>query len=167
MLNLFQSGFVAAGFQLIAVMLATPVVLALMRPGSLAFLSTSFGSDATAPSMETQSSLLTGAYLILSLGVVLTENQLLDSTAMHIRRISHLKDFPRPYLVMGLLLFLFCLGAAGFVTLALQAPPKFLVDLGRDFGWDSRPPIIWPGTMSIGVAWFGGNAHATLRALQW
>lgn len=167
MLNLFQFGFVAAGFQLAAVILATPVVLALMRPGSIAFLSMSFDADAATPSMETQSSLLTGAYLILSLGVVLTENRLLDATAMHIRRIAHLKDFPRPNLAMALLLFLFCLGAAGFVMLALQAPPKFLVDLGRDFGWDSRPPIIWPGAMSIGVAWFGGNAHATLRALQW
>jgi hypothetical protein len=167
MLSLFRFGFVAAGFQFVAVILATPVVLALMRPGSLAFLSTSFGSDATAPSMETQSSVLTGVYLILSLGVVLTENRHLDSTAMYIRRISHLKDFPRPHLAMALLLFLFCLGAAGFVTLALQAPPKSLVDLGHYFGWGGWPPIIWPGTMSIGVAWFGGNAHAALRALQW
>lgn len=167
MLNLFQFGFVAAGFQLVAVTLATPAVLALMRPGSIAFLSMSFDVDAAAPSMETQSSILTGAYLILSLGMVLTETRLLDSTAMHIRRISHLKDFSRPNLVMALLLFLFCLGAAGFVMLALQAPPKFLVDLGHYFGWGGRPPIIWPGTMSIGVAWFGGNAHAALRALQW
>lgn len=167
MLSPFQFGYVAAGFQLAAVILATPVVLTLMRPGSLAFLSTVFGSDANAPPMETQSSILTGAYLILSMGVVLTENRLLDSAAMHIRRISHIKDFPRPNLAMALLLFLSCLGVTGFLTLALQAPPKVLVDLGRYFGWGVRPPIIWPGTMSIGVAWCGGNAHAALRALQW
>jgi hypothetical protein len=167
MLSLLQSGFVAAGFQLVAVILATPVVLTLMRPGSLGFPSTGLGSDASAPSMETQLSILTGAYLILSLGVVLTENRLLDATAMRIRQLSHRKDCPRPYLVMGLLLLMFCLGAAGFATLALQVPPKALVDLGHYFGWGDRPPIIWSGTMSIGVAWFGGNAHAALRALQW
>ena len=117
--------------------------------------------------METQSSILTGAYLVLSLGVALTENRLLDVTAMHIRRVSHLKRLSRPYLMMALILFLFCLGTAGFTMLTLQVPPKFLVDLGHYFGWGGRPPIIWPGTMSIGVAWFAASAHAALRALQW
>ena len=167
MLSLFQLGFVAAGFQLVAVILATPIVLLVMRPASIAFLSTNFGSSATAPSMETQSSILTGAYLVLSLGVALTENRLLDVTAMHIRRVSHLKRLSRPYLMMALILFLFCLGTAGFTMLTLQVPPKFLVDLGHYFGWGGRPPIIWPGTMSIGVAWFAASAHAALRALQW
>jgi hypothetical protein len=167
MLRLFQAGFVAAAFQLLAVALATPVVLALMRPGSLAFLSTSFGSDATAPSMETQSSELTGAYLTLSLGVALTENRLLDSSAMHIRRVSHLTKVSGPYLVMALILILFGLSAAGFNMLALQAPRKSLVDVGHFLGWGGRFSIIWPGTMSIGVPSFGANAHAALRALQW
>jgi len=167
MLRLFQAGFVAACFQLVAVALVTPVVLALMRQGLIVSLSTSLGWDTTAPSMETQSSIITWTYLIVSLGVALTDNRFLDSTAMHIRRISHLKYFSRPNLVMAFLLILLCLGATGFTMLALQTPPKFLVDLGYYFGWGGIVSIIWPGTMSIGVVCFGANAHAALRALQW
>jgi hypothetical protein len=68
---------------------------------------------------------------------------------------------------MAFLLILLWLGAAGFTMLALHTPPKFLVDLGHYYGWDDIFPIIWPGTMSVGVACFGANAHATMRALQW
>ena len=68
---------------------------------------------------------------------------------------------------MVLLLILLWLGAAGFAVVALQTPQQFLVDLGHHFGWGDAFIIIWPGTMSIGTACFGANAHATMKALQW
>jgi hypothetical protein len=156
MFRRFPFGFVAAVLQLIAVAMVTPFALAIMWHGSIMGLST----------IETQSSIITGTYLILGLGIALTENRFLDSTAVQIRHISHLKPFPRPNLVMALLLILFCLGAVGFTLLALR-PPQFLVDLGHQGDWGEMALIAWPGTMSIGAACFGANAHATLRALQW
>lgn len=166
MFRLFPFGFVAALLQLIAVTLVTPVVLATMGDRSIMPLSMSFLPNLTTPSLETQSSIVTGTYLIISLGVALTENQLLDSSAMQIRHLSHLKPFSRPELVMALFLLQFCLGAAVFTVLALHTP-QFLVDLEHQDGWGEMALIVWPGTMSIGVACFGANAHAALRALQW
>jgi hypothetical protein len=64
--------------QFIAVALVTPVLLILMTPKSIAFLSAALGSDWTVPPIETQSLILTGAYLIMSLGVTLTESPALD-----------------------------------------------------------------------------------------
>ena len=54
----------------------------------------------------------------------------------------------------------FCLGMVGFTILALR-PPQFLVDLGHQGDWGEMALIVWPGTMSIGAAWFGANAYAT------
>ena len=162
----FPFGFVAAVLQLIAVATVTPFVLAVMWHGSITGLSLSFTSNLLTPSVETQSSIITGTYLILGLGVALTENRFLDPTAMQIRHISQLKSFPRPNLVMALLLIQFCLGVVGFTMLALW-PPQFLVDLGHQGNWGEMALIVWSGTMSIGAACFGANAHATLRALQW
>jgi hypothetical protein len=128
MFRRFPVGFVAAFLQLLALALATPLVLAIMRHGSTVPLLTNFLPNFTAPSVETQSSIVTGTYLIVSLGVSLTENRFLDSTAMQIRHLSHVKPFSRPYLVMALLLIQFCLGVAEFAILALHKP-QFLVDL--------------------------------------
>lgn len=164
--RLFPFGFVAAFLQLIALALATPLVLAIMGHGSSVPLLTSFVPNFTIPSTETQSSIITGTYLIVSLGVALTENRFLDSTAMQIRHLSHLKRFYNADLAMTLLLIQFCLGVAGFAMLALHIP-QFLVDLEHQDGWRKIAFVVWPGSMSIGTAFFCANAHATLRALQW
>lgn len=166
MFRLFPFGFVAAFLQLIALALATPLVFSIMRDGSAIPLLQNFVPNFPSPSVETQSSIMTGTYLIVSLGVALTENRFLDSTAMQIRRISHLKHFYNPDLAMAFLLIQFCLGVAGFAMLALHLP-QFLVDLEHQDGWRKMAFIIWPGSMSIGTAFFGANAHAALRALQW
>jgi hypothetical protein len=166
MFRRFPVGFVAAFLQLLALALATPLVLAIMRHGSTVPLLTNFLPNFTAPSVETQSSIVTGTYLIVSLGVSLTENRFLDSTAMQIRHLSHLRRFHNADLAMALLLIQFCLGVVGFAMLALQ-PPQFLAALEHQDGWGEIALIGWPGIMSMGTAFFGANAHATLRALQW
>ena len=164
--RLFPFGFVAALLQLIALALVTPVVLAIMGDGSIIPLPTRLVSDLTVPSLETQSSIVAGTYLIFSLGVALTENRLLDSSAMQIRHLSHLKPFSSPNLVMALLLLQFCLDAATFTVLAFHTP-QFLTDLEQRDGWGEIALVAWPSAMSIGAAFFGANAHAVLRALQW
>lgn len=166
MFRLFPVGFVAAFLQLIALALATPLVFIIVGHGSAVPLLTSFIPNFLPPSIETQSSIITGTYLIVSLGLALTENRFLDSTAMQIRHISHLKRFHNADLAMTVLLIQFCLGVAGFTMLALHIP-QFLVDLEHQDGWLKFAFIVWPGTMSMGTAFFGANAHAALRALQW
>ena len=166
-MRLFQAGFVAACLQLVAVALVTPFVFAIMRHRSITFMLMHFKSNAEVPSSDTQSSILIGTYLIISFGIALTENRFTDLTAMQIRHVSHLRKYSRPNLTMVLLLILLWLGAAGFAVVALQTPQQFLVDLGHHFGWGDAFIIIWPGTMSIGTACFGANAHATMKALQW
>jgi len=153
--------------QLIAVALVTPVLLIMMTPRSIAFLSAALGSDFTVPPVETQSLILTGAYLIMSLGVTLTESPALDSSATYIRRIAHMKDFSSPTLVMVLALMSFCLCAAGLTALALLAQPRVFIDFENHYGWSYLLWNIWSAAMSIGIACFGANAYATLRALQW
>lgn len=162
----FSAGVFAGFLQITAVVLATPLVLLFMRPSVIAFLSTNFHLGLIVPSTGFQFAMLTGTYLILSLGAALTENRYLDATAMYIRYIAHLKRVSKPTLVMALMLLLFCTGTALFIMLALQVPPKFLFGLGRYFGW-SAFPMIWPGTLSVGAACFGANAFACIRALQW
>jgi hypothetical protein len=164
--RLLQVGFVAAFLQLIAEVLVTPFALVMMRHGTLMPLSTSTASDFTEPSIDIQSSIIAGTYLIISLGVALTENRFLDSAATQIRHMSHLKPFRQPNMVMALMLVQFCLGVAGFTMLALHQP-QILIDCENQFGWGGTFIIAWPGIMSIGVACFGANAHAALRALQW
>ncbi len=163
LLRRFPVGFVAAGFQLAAVAFVTPVVLALVQNGFIGSLST--GANVTAE-METQSSVLKGAYLIIGFGVALTENRFLDFTALHIRQISHRDSAFRTNLVIASLLILFCLGIAGFTMLTLQRPPSLLFGLERWYSGGEILPILWPGTMSIGAVCFGATAHACLRALQ-
>ena len=162
----FSAGAFAGLLQMTAVVLATPLVLLLMRPSAIAFLSSNFHLGLIVPSTRFQSTMLTGSYLILSLGAALTENRYLDATTMHVRYIAHRKRGSKPTLTMALMLLLFCSGTALFVMLALQVPPKFLFDLGHYFGW-SAFPMIWPGTLSVGAAFFGANAFACLKALQW
>jgi hypothetical protein len=165
-LRLFQAGFVAACLQLIAAALMTLIVFAVIRNGLIAPLLASPGSSAAGTSLETQSSILTGTYLILSLGAALTENRFTDFTAMNIRQLSHSKKSPNPNLAMVFLLILFWLCAAVFVAVALQTP-KRLANLGLNYGWGDVFSVVWPGTMSVGAACFGANAHATMKALQW
>jgi hypothetical protein len=148
------------------VALVTPFVFAIIRYGLIAPLLTGPGSSTTGISLETQSSILTGTYLILSLGAALTENRFTDFTAMNIRQLSHSRKYPNPNLAMMFLLILFWLCAAVFVAVALQTS-KLLANLGLNHGGGEVFSVVWPGTMSVGAAYFGANAHATMKALQW
>ena len=56
------------------------------------------------------------------------------------------------------------LAAIGFVALILQPPPETLVDVGRHVGFGWAVLIGWPAMMSIGLACFGANAQAALKA---
>lgn len=165
-MRLFQAGLVAVCLQFVAVALVTPFVFAIIRYGLIAPLLTGPGSSTTGISLETQSSIFTGTYLILSLGAALTENRFTDFTAMNIRQLSYSRKYLNPNLAMMFLLILFWLCAAVFVAVALQTS-KLLANLGLSHGWGEVFSVVWPGTMSFGAAYFGANAHATMKALQW
>jgi hypothetical protein len=148
------------------VALVTPFVFAAIRNGLIVPLLTGPGPSAAGTSLETQSSILTGTYLILSLGTALTENRFTDFTAMNIRQLSHSKKYSYPNLVMVFLLILLWLCAAVLAAIALQTP-KLLATLGLNYRWGDIFSVVWPGTMSVGAACFAANAHATMKALQW
>ena len=54
------------------------------------------------------------------------------------------------------------LTSIGFAVLAMRPPPGFVLALGSTLGSAGYAALVWPETMSIGVAAFGANVHATL-----
>lgn len=54
------------------------------------------------------------------------------------------------------------LTSIGFAVLAIRPPPGFVLSLGSTLGSAGYGALIWPATMSIGIAAFGANAHAAL-----
>lgn len=150
MRGLFQAGFVAACMQLMAIALETIVF----------FLAG--GRDC--PS-EPTFSFLTWCYLLTALGIALTSNRFVTTTAARIRRASRLLDPKQPYLATETWLSYLCIASLGFGVIAFHSPPNFLVVACDFLGFACGASIAWSGMMSIGAASFGANARATKRAL--
>lgn len=165
MLRLFRAGLVAAGFQLLVVVLASFVVLLSARHES-----TNLGSLSAGITRELQSApgfpLLTWVYLLSAIGVALTSRRVIDATAVHIRQASRAMRPTEPEYATRCLLVQLWLTAIGCSILAFQPPPICLIEVADDFfGSPSGAWIAWSGTMSIGTASFGANAQAANRAL--
>ena len=64
------------------------------------------------------------------------------------------------------LLVCLLMAAIGFAALTLRSPLVFLTEFGWHFGASDAAPIIWSAIMSVGVASFGANAHATAQAAR-
>jgi hypothetical protein len=58
------------------------------------------------------------------------------------------------------------ISAIAFAVFALRTPPKTLIEAATYFECVSAVSIIWPATMSVGVACFGASTHAALKALK-
>jgi hypothetical protein len=71
-----------------------------------------------------------------------------------------------PEHVLKNLVVLFNFSAIMFAVLGLLTPPEALTSVSGYFGRAYAASIIWPDAMSIGVACFGANAHAALKALS-
>lgn len=150
MIGLFQAGFAAACMQLIAIVLET---IGFFFAG---------GDDCQS---EPTLSFLTWCYLLTALGVALTTDRFVTTTAGRIRRASRLLDPTQPHLATENWLSQLCLASLGFGVIAFHSPPYFLAAACDFIGFTCGASIAWSGMMSIGAASFGANAQATRRAL--
>lgn len=149
-MRLFQAGLVAACIELMAIVLET---IGLMFAG---------GYDCQS---EPAISFLTWCYLLTALGVALTSDRFVTTTAARIRRASRAVHPRQPYLTTEILLSQLCLVSFGFGVIAWHSPPYVLEAACDFFGFPCSASIVWSGIMSIGGASFGANAQATRNAL--
>jgi hypothetical protein len=58
------------------------------------------------------------------------------------------------------------LPAVAFAALAFRTLPELIIEIARKFGCRSAAVAVWGATMSTGLACFGANATAALKALE-
>jgi hypothetical protein len=165
MLRLFQAGFIAAGYQLVAVVSNGVVVSLLVRydllvpPGS-----------ARIPTVEQiwifVEPLLSWADLLAAIGVALTSDAYLEPTAQRIRRASRTMCPTNPAQTTNILLVQLWMVAIILAIFVLAPPPVGLMEAGYRHGYAWAVSLGWPGITSIGVASFWTNARAAHKALN-
>ena len=166
MWQLFQAGFVAAGYQLIAFVSIASAIFLLTRHGIIApsgIAEVSDGSGSWPPPVEM---LVLWADLLTALGVILTNHRHIEITARRIRRASRRLNPAQPNHAARAFWAQLWLAAVGFVILVLKSAPDFLIGIEDYLGCDWTVSFGWPGLMSIGLASFGTNARAAGQALH-
>ena len=162
MSRLLQAGLVAAGRQLIAVVIVTLLASRLASHDLIVQgASTSSGTEATGIS-----ALLICIYLLVATGLALTKSQSVELTAAWIGHACSRMRLARPEVALMTLVLQLGISAIAFAIFALRTPPEPLIDAATYFGFVSVVPIIWAATMSVGVAFFGASTHAALKALK-
>jgi hypothetical protein len=159
MLRLFQAGLIAALMQCSAMLLLTPPILFYVQSRMQDLQS--FYTD---PTSSTVASLLQFIYLVTAVGLALTRNRFVDSTAARIRATSYRMHPLEPARAANTLLICLWFTAFGLAALTLGPPPSFLIELEWYFGPFNAAPIVWSAMMSVGVAAFGANAQAAKQA---
>jgi hypothetical protein len=164
MLRLLHAGLVAAGRQLVAILIITALA---SWATSHDFIS--FRAPAAPPGAEvlrdSTSSFLILAYLLTAVGLAFTGGQAVEVTAARIRYASSLMNVKNRQHMLTALIVQLVLSAIIFAIFALEPPPEFLTKAASYFEYDRAASIIWGATMSIGVAVSGATGHAALRAL--
>jgi hypothetical protein len=158
---LFLAGLVAAGRQLIAILLLTGVVRVLLDNSCW---TTICDSKATPPGVEVP--LLAWSFLLIAMGCALTQDRFIDITADRIRQASRTMRPSNPTFASRALFAQCAIASAALATTGLTAPP-ILVDkvwCSAECGWFIQ--VIWAAAFSVGVAAFGTSAHASYRALR-
>ena len=164
-LRLFHAGLVAAAAQLIAVGLVTIMTFRFVLDRYPDFFEPDFCSDADCQSVAVLQYLSWG-YLLTACGVALTGHRAIDATASRIRHASRNMRPGEPDRATRILLSLLSVSTAASAVCALSPAPVILTLIGRHFACVCVASIIWSGTMSVGVASFGTNARAAIRALR-
>jgi hypothetical protein len=161
MLRLFQAGAIAAGIQCVMIAVLSPLVI-LYGQYQIEDLKVPNTDMMTLDAM----SWLQLAYLVIAVGLASTKHRFVDVTAMRIRGASRRLHPSGANHTVDTLLVCLLMAAIGFAALTLRSPPAFLTGFGWHFGASDAAPIIWSAIMSVGVASFGANAHATAQAAR-
>jgi hypothetical protein len=127
MLRLLQAGLVAAGRQLVAVLVII-LLASLLTSHNFAVQDASAMSSGTEGSLISLSQLLIWAYLLLAVGFALTSGRWIGLTAKRIHHASRLMRFVPSGHASRSLVALFGIGAVVFAIFALRAPPELLIE---------------------------------------
>lgn len=111
------------------------------------------------------SHILIGTYLLTALGIALTQGRFVEATAEHIRRASRALNPKRPTDGAKVLSVQLWFATIGFAVMTFHEPPAILVEATREWGCAAAAPMTWAAIISIGVASFGANAHAAMKAM--
>jgi hypothetical protein len=163
-LRILKVGIVAARRQLVAVVVVTIAALLLPSLDLTGRSTQSIETEAGALRISV-SQLLEWTYLFVAVGLALTTDRLIELTADHIRHTLSVVRHIAPEYTLKALAFQLGLATVILAGFTLSTPPELLIALGRNFGCACIASIVWAGTMSIGVAFFGASTHAILRAL--
>jgi hypothetical protein len=166
MLRLLHAGIIAAGYQLLAVVLITVAVSLLAQHGIIDWPGLSELSNGTDSLSILADPFVCWTYILTALGIIFTDHQYIGITARRICYASHLLNPSKPAQATNVLLAQLWLTSIGFVALVLKSPPDLFLEVGRRLGCDWIALVAWPGIMSIGLASFGSNARAAHKALK-
>lgn len=147
MLWLFQVGSVAAGRQLLAVMIVTLTVALLYQRGLVGplVIKTSSGHIAAAP-------ILLGSYLLTAVNSAMTRQNAIDLTAARIRYASRRISAMAPDQVTEKLSAYLWLAAMSQAVLMLVPAPSLVMVASGYLGCSAAGAIGWPTLTSIGMA---------------
>lgn len=160
-MRIFGPALVGAAMQLAAVVLTTTGFYILARnadlqppwPLTLCEPGTSCGSATY---------LVRWSYLLMAIGVALTNHPFIARTAEWLRATSQPKAPPPTLKVVAAQLLIACFAGAIEV---LETPPEAALALGRWVGGRWLGAILWPAFWSIVVAGMGASAHAIVQAM--
>jgi hypothetical protein len=160
-LRFLLAGIFAGCLQVLIVSGAS--VTAILRVGVDQF-APSAGDKATDAFAVGASTLIAWSDILIAACVSMIRTRHVDTTAVRLRD-GFRQVSPRdPDRAASSLLVQLYLAAMGFGLLALKTSPVYVFSIGSSLGNAGYGAIIWPATMSIGVAVFGASAHAALIA---
>ena len=161
--HVFQAGLVSAGIQFIASIFITFVVLVLTRVNLIGSPAPQLDL-ATDNSVAQVTSFLTWAYFVTAIGTIFTNNRFVRMSAAYLQATSLLVKSSEPDHVIKSLVAPLWFSSIGFAVLALR-PPEFVLEFDRYLGFVDVFPLEWSLAMTIGLAYFGANTRAALRAI--
>ncbi len=154
MFRFFRAGAFAAWWQFVAVISIT-----------LAFVVASLCHVIEGDLGSRWLPLLAATYVIFAGGFATSTDRSLVLTARRIYLASQSNDANETNKLSERLATLLVLASILVALIALRTPPTRLIETRQRLGWGGLAWVVWSGSLSVAVAWFGANAHAAVRAL--